>query len=278
MADIPHQKWLQPNLEQQALQYAASHIVPEHYQQIKQRRQHQADKMLQAVHERLVKEIQYWSEQYIKLKDEAEAGKQPKVQPENTRRTVDELNARLEQRRQELNAMKDVVSATPVVIGGALVVPHGLLDQRQGQHEGTVVDAQARARVEALAMQAVIAAEEQLGHTVFDVSADKCGWDITARPPADAQGALQQDRHIEVKGRAQDQTTLTISRNEIIYALNQADKFWLAIVLVDGASDACHGPYYVKNPFISEPEFGVASITYNLEDLLAKAVAPEATL
>ncbi|GAB4363858.1 MAG: protein NO VEIN domain-containing protein [Methylohalobius sp. ZOD2] len=69
---------------------------------------------------------------------------------------------------------------------------------------------------------------------------------------------------------------MTVSRNEIIYALNQAEKFWLAIVIVDGESH--EGPYYVKNPFISEPDFGVASINYDLDDLLALAVPPQRTL
>ncbi len=39
-----------------------------------------------------------------------------------------------------------------------------------------------------------------------------------------------------MKGRAQDQTTITVSRNEIIYGLNQTNQFILAIVLVDGES------------------------------------------
>jgi hypothetical protein len=76
-------------------------------------------------------------------------------------------------------------------------------------------------------------------------------------------------RHIEVKGRAQGQTTLTVSRNEIIYALNQREQFILAIVLVDG--DSYQGPYYLTNPFNQEPDFGVASINYDLEGLLSRS-------
>ena len=41
-------------------------------------------------------------------------------------------------------------------------------------------------------------------------------------------------RHIEVKGRAKDASTITVTRNEILYGLNQSDKFLLAVVLVDG--------------------------------------------
>jgi hypothetical protein len=76
-------------------------------------------------------------------------------------------------------------------------------------------------------------------------------------------------RHIEVKGRAQGQTTITVSRNEIIYGLNQTNQFILAIVVVDG--DSHQGPYYLLNPFNQEPDFGVASINYDLEELLSQA-------
>ncbi len=51
--------------------------------------------------------------------------------------------------------------------------------------------------------------------------------------------------------------------------MNQQDKFWLAIVIVDG--DAHEGPFYVQNPFHQEPEFGVASINYDFEDLLVNS-------
>ena len=121
-------------------------------------------------------------------------------------------------------------------------------------------------------MQAVIDAEEAMGHEVTDVSDQKCGWDITARPPA-VDGRLPEDRHIEVKGRAKGQTTITVSRNEIIYGLNQADKFILAVVIVDG--DCYERPCYIRNPFSIEPDFGVASVNYELNQLLSCSVQPD---
>ena len=117
-------------------------------------------------------------------------------------------------------------------------------------------------------MQSVINHEKSLGHEVKDVSDEKCGWDITSQPPK-TNGKLAAARHIEVKGRAQGQTTITVSRNEIIYGLNQTNQFILAIVLVDG--DSYQGPYYLLNPFNQEPDFGVASINYDLEELLSRA-------
>jgi hypothetical protein len=219
------------------------------------------------VNERLVKEISYWQNRYLKLSDEVAAGKQPQLQPDNAKRRVEELTARLQQRKKELDAMADVVSSQPVVIGGALVIPQGLMAQRKGENL-FVIDAAARKRVEQIAMQAVMDLETRLGHTVTDVSQQKCGWDITSHPPA-VNDKLVATRHIEVKGRAQGQTTLTVSRNEIIYALNQREQFILAIVLVDG--DSYQDPYYLTNPFNQEPDFGVASINYDLEELLTRA-------
>jgi hypothetical protein len=55
----------------------------------------------------------------------------------------------------------------------------------------------------------------------------------------------------------------------MLYALNQADKFLLALVLV-GEDDTVDGPYYVSNPFDAEPGWGVSSVNYDLNSLLAK--------
>ncbi len=38
-------------------------------------------------------------------------------------------------------------------------------------------------------------------------------------------GKLPETRHIEVKGRVKGAGTITVTRNEMLYALNQADKF-----------------------------------------------------
>ncbi len=267
VTDVLKASWITSDLEALALNHAAQQLVPEHFKEVKERRERQADKTLAAVHERLIKEINHWSQQAIKLSHDVEAGKQPRMQPENARRRAEELTARLNERSKELETMKNVTSSTPVVLGGALVIPQGLLAQRAGD-QVFAVDAAARARIERIAMQAVFDHEHGLGNTTKDVSAEKCGWDITARPPDNPDGSLLPDRHIEVKGRAKGQSTITVSRNEIIYALNQKEKFWLAIVIVDG--DSYEGPFYIRQPFSMEPEPGVASINYNLDELLSK--------
>lgn len=127
-----------------------------------------------------------------------------------------------------------------------------------------------------LQLKTVTDAEMALGHEVFDVSADKCGWDLTSRPPrkkaADGRFVIPLERRIEVKGRQKNQTTITVSRNEILYALNQKEKFILALVLIDG--EEVNGPHYVHSPFSREPEDFTASVNLELTNLLNRAVPP----
>ncbi|MDE2430518.1 MAG: DUF3883 domain-containing protein, partial [Burkholderiales bacterium] len=257
------------NLEQLALIHASTHLVPEHFEEVKGRRERTVTKTLNAVHERLVKEINYWSDREIKLKEDLVAGKDVRLSIDNVGRTIDDLRARLDSRTKELETFRHVTSATPVVAGGALVIPAGLLAQRKGE-PGWTVDAQARSRVEQVAMRVVRENEEARGHRVIDVSAEKCGWDLTSLPPS-VDGKLPISRHIEVKGRAKGQSTITVTRNEVLYGLNQADKFLLAIVLVDGEKH--EGPYYVRNPFTQEPDWAVASINLDLGELIKKSEA-----
>ena len=268
--DVLRAAWISQNLEQVALAHASSQLVPEHFDEVRSRRERQVDKTLTAVHERLVKEINFWSDRYIKFREDLNAGKDVRLPLDNARRTIEELTARRETREKELLAMRHVISATPVIVGGALVIPAGLLAQRKGE-PGWSADAAARTRVEQVAMQAVMETERTLGNKVFDVSAQKCGWDVTSNPPAQ-DGKLPPSRHIEVKGRAKGQTTITVSRNEILYALNQADKFILAIVLVD--RDTHEGPFYVQHPFTQEPDWAETSKNLDLNQLLSRAEHP----
>ena len=62
---------------------------------------------------------------------------------------------------------------------------------------------------------------------------------------------------------------MTVTRNEILYALNQREKFVLAIVRVDG--DRIDGPHYVRAPFNQAPDWAEASRNFELNALLARA-------
>lgn len=273
--DVLSASWITADQEARAVSLAAATLVPDHYTEVASRRTAHVEKTLNAVHDRLTKEIAFWQDRWLKLKEDGEAGKDVRLNLENVRRTIADLEGRLDNRKQELHAMRHVDNGTPVVLGGALVVPAGLMRSRRGDEPIDPVtaqfaaDATARARIERVAMSAVRCAEEARGCRIVDVSADKCGWDLTSYPPI--VGKLQPEaRHIEVKGRIKGATTVTLTRNEMLYGFNQGEKFVLAIVFV-GEGESVDGPYYVRKPFDREPGWGVASINYVLSDLLAKA-------
>lgn len=258
---------LQTDWSAAALAYAASHLLPNHYRELKSKHEAQVEKVAHAVEQRLGGEIRYWHEQYELLQAQIDEGEASYMQPETALKRLTSIKQRLAERQHELQNSLHLLPSAPRIISSALVAPQGLL-MKLREDDGYFISTAAKARVENIAMRAVLNHERQLGHQVVDVSSEKCGWDITACPPA-LPGQLPPERHIEVKGRAKGQSTLTITRNEILYALNQAEKFWLAIVLVEG--EDFEGPYYVHKPFDREPDFGVASVNYQLKDLLGKA-------
>lgn len=273
--ELLHSDWIRADQEQRALALAASTLVPEHFSEVADRRIAHVDKTLSAVHARLTKEIAYWSDRWVRLKEDQEAGKDVRLNLDNIQRTINDLNGRLENRKRELQSMRHVTNGTPIVLGGALVIPQGLLKKLRGEipDDPAVAafsaDPAARSRIEMLAMNAVRAAEEARGCRVIDVSAQKCGWDITSYPPAE-NGTVPVSRHIEVKGRVKGATTITVTKNEIFHSWNQGEKYHLAIVLV-GEDETIDGPHYLQHPFKEEPGWGVASVNYDLRTLLEQS-------
>jgi hypothetical protein len=224
-----------------------------------------------AVHERLTKEAMYWDHRATELKNQELAGRpNAKLNSGIARRRADDLEARRAARMEELEAERHLAPLPPVVIGGALVIPAGLLRTLLPMPEtppdwaGTPEE---RARIEQLAMAAVLAAERALNYAPRDVSGDKVGYDIESAVPG--TGRL---RFIEVKGRARGAATVTLTRNEILTALNKPDDWVLALVEVDG--DRAAPPCYLRQPFRREPDFGATSVNYDLADLLGRATEP----
>lgn len=74
------------------------------------------------------------------------------------------------------------------------------------------------------------------------------------------------------RGRVRGSATVTVTRNEVCYGLNQKDKFILALVFVDG--DSVDGPHYVRHPFEMEPDWHVASVNLDIAKLMSRAEKP----
>ena len=284
--------WLQGDLESMAVTYAVTSLVKQHFDEVKARSEERVTKTIAAVKDRLVKEIRYWDERANDLKMQELAGKtNAKMNSGKARVRADELQARLEKRMKDLEDERQISPLPPVVIGGALVIPGGLLARLRGIRTGEPATfAHETKRVELAAMDAVMAAEKALGNDPVDVSSQKCGYDIESLI-RDGKGKM---RFIEVKGRIAGAATVTVSKNEILTALNKPDDFILALVEVPSSSafqdadpweigetmkrygDVYNGckVCYVRKPFTKEPDFGVTSVNYALSELLAKGEPP----
>jgi hypothetical protein len=288
VATLLEEQWLRRDLADQALRYAITDLVPGHFEEVRRRKEELVAKTMVAVKERLTKEIIYWDHRAVDLQLQEEAGKTPRINSARARQRRDDLEARLQRRTEELEQERRVSPLPPVLIGGALVVPGGLLARLKGIRSAEpALFARETKRVELAAMAAIMATEVRLSYKPRDVSKDKCGYDIESLVPED--GRL---RFIEVKGRIQGATSVTVTKNEILTALNKPDAFILALVEVPLAAfpegDAFHtgiaderGQYeagagcvvrYVRNPFTREPDFGATSVNYNWDDLWARGI------
>jgi hypothetical protein len=221
-------------------------------------------KTMAAVKERLTKEIAYWDHRAEELKLQELAGKTPRLNSGKARERCDQLTRRLQERMQELELEKQLAPQPPIVIGGALIVPEVVLAELMGRpREKNGVDVR---RIEALAMATVMEAERQGGRIPTDVSAQNLGYDIESREPETGRLWL-----IEVKGRHVNADTVTITRNELLVALNKRDDYHLAIARVRD-DDGIESLHYIQDPLeralSGDVLFGQVAMIFKIEELL----------
>ena len=260
--------WIGRDLEQKALGYAITQVVPEHLTEVRTRKLALLEKTEAAVKERLVKEITYWDHRAEQLKLQEQSGKpNARLNSGEARKRADALQGRLEKRMSEIGQEKQISPLPPVVLGGVLVVPAGLIAAMAGRPASvlaTSADTQAAA---ARARQIIMEIERGLGFEPTDREFEKLGYDIESRVPH--TGRL---RFLEVKGRVTAADTITVTRNEILYSLNKPDDFILAIV--EFLDEEAHRVHYARRPFQREPDFGVVSVNYKFSELIERAGEP----
>ena len=262
----PEAQWITRELEAKVLGLCRGQVVPEHLQEVRGHKLPLLAKTEAAVKERLSKEINYWDHRAEQLKEQEAAGKpNAKLNSGEARKRADNLQGRLQKRLEELKLEAQISPLPPVVLGGLLVVPLGLLAAMTGRPLVAATPAQtadkqaAAARARAIVMEV----ERSLGYEPVDREFEQLGYDIESSVPG--TGKL---RFIEVKGRDSDGETITVTKNEILYSLNKPDDYILAIVEFMGDG---HQVHYVRRPFSREPDFGVTSVNYDLAELIARA-------
>ncbi len=265
---LPECAWISRELEQQVLAHAVTQVVPQHLAEVRGPRLELIARTEAAVKERLTKEITYWDHRAEELQAQERAGKpNARLNSQEARKRADLLQARLEKRMEELQLERQIAPLPPVVLGGVLVIPKGLLERMTGKAPRTTVPVDTQA-VAARARAIVMGIEQHLGYEPTDREFDKIGYDIESRVPG--TGRL---RFIEVKGRAAEADTVTVTRNEILTSLNKPENYILALVAFETLER--YQVRYLQRPFQREPDFGVTSVNYNFAELWARAGEPE---
>ncbi len=264
----PECGWITKELENKAQSHAIGFVVPEHLSEVRNRKLDLIAKTEAAVKDRLTKEINYWDHRAADLKAQEQAGRvNARLNSDEARKRADGLEFRLQKRMEELRLERQISALPPVVLGGFLVVPMGLLAAIVGKSISTLRASADNQAVAARARAIVMEIERSLGFEPKDREFEKLGYDIESR--VREQGKL---RFLEVKGRAAGADTVTVTKNEILYSLNKPEDFILAIV--EFHPDGSHRAHYIRKPFQREPDFAVTSVNYDMMELIARAEAP----
>jgi SNF2 family DNA or RNA helicase/tetratricopeptide (TPR) repeat protein len=124
----PECAWIGRDLEQKAQSHAIANVVPEHLDEVRSRKLELIAKTEAAVKDRLTKEINYWDHRAEDLKHQEQAGKpNARLNSNEARRRADTLQARLQKRMEDLQLESKLSPLPPVILGGVLVIPAGLL-------------------------------------------------------------------------------------------------------------------------------------------------------
>ena len=265
-------EWLRSDVSNLGLSYAIESAVPEHLDEVRRRTVTRVEKTMAAVKDRLTKEITYWDHRANELKQQELAGKQLRggLNSGKARQRADELEARLKRRLEELEKERELSPLPPVIVGGALVLPAGLLERLRGQREaGPQVYAKLTEWTERRAVDTVLALERSLGREPHEMPRNNPGYDVESRDSRTGDLFF-----IEVKGRVEGADVVTVTKNEILTSKNKPGQFILALVeVVD--DDAATGRYLRGELAGAEGlHFATTSVNYDWNQMFQAGEEP----
>jgi len=270
LASVIEGSWVRADLEDAAVSYGIA-LSRAHVEEVRRRTLDRVDRTTEAVRTRLESQVRYWDHRSSELRERELAGKLPSsgMNSARARERADGLQARLRQRLEALDAERQLSSTPPVVAGGALIVPAGLLSSLRGASaESDRQRGRQQAVAERAAAGAVLAAELALGRNANEMPTRTGGFEIESK---DANGNLL---FITVKCRPDTGGTVTIARSEIGVARNKPDQHILA--LVEPADTGRPEVRYLRHAFqdVADPAFDTASVSLRWNPLFEKARMP----
>jgi superfamily II DNA or RNA helicase len=243
--------WLRTSLEEAAVSHGVE-LARRHLDEVRRRTLDRVERTREAVRSTLQAQIQHWDHRASQLRERELAGKLPAsgMNSAKARQRADELGSRLRQRLAELDAEGRLASAPPVLAGGALVIPAGLLarlgDRRFGSHR------QAMTRTEAI--RAVLAAERSAGRVPTEMPPGHQGYDIESRAADDST------LFITVKQNSTGSDVLLITQSEFGVARNAAAQHVFALAAVGAAGVPVVRYLRHGTGTIADPGFGASAV------------------
>ena len=255
--------WLSVSLATVARNHSMAEMAGPHFAEIKRVTDERVARVRAAVEKRLAGQIAYWDQRAEELKALELKGKKPRINSGRARQRADDLEARLESRRRELDLEADLVNVPPTVVGAALVVPQGLLDSLAGKPPPSQPSVDVD-EVDRRAVEAVMACERRLGREPKEMDHNNPGYDIESRDSG--TGMIY---FIEVKGRIEGRDSVNIKARQIREAINNRERFVLAIAVIP-EDDADPAVKYVRRPFSpkDQPHFAEVSRNFDLRKML----------
>jgi hypothetical protein len=273
LAPLARGEWLKSALSDRARGFAIAGLAGPHFEEVRIVIEERVARVRAAVHDRLTTEIRYWDERAADAGLKERDGKKTRggFTSGHARNIADDLQARLERRNRQLDEELDLSNQPPSVVGGALVIPQGLLDRLGGaKKDSPMLHSRDVEEVDRRAIVAVMAAEVSIGREPHEMDHHNPGYDIESKDPA--TGDLY---FIEVKGRIEGSETVNVKARQVRQAKNNSERFRLAIAVVPEDRMAEPLVRYVIDPFEdTELPFTAVSINLNLKKLLKQSVEP----
>ena len=261
--------WADQAAELAARDWAIEHMAGPHFEEMNVVTGERVAKTREAVRERLEAEIRFWDQRAEELKAQELAGKKPRVNSGRARSRADELEARMARRRLELDQEADLHNNPPTIVGAALIVPQGLVDQLDGTPPAPDAVAD-KMETDRRAVAAVLAAERTLGRNPEEQVHNNPGFDILSIDPETGIHYF-----IEVKGHLPQTTEISVSAQQVQKAKANPDRWRLAVASVPTDPDVEPAVRYLLEPFRDTVmHFAQTKVPLNVANLIATASEP----
>lgn len=260
--------WLKDR-ERDTISWIIAEQLPAFSHEVGAQRTVEFTRIRERVNARLTREVNRLETEALKADEDAAVGKKVRLSSETLRRRAEELSKRREHRLELIERQLSMSPLPPRITAIALVMPV----EAVGGEAGQSADAVARSEIERRGVDAVLAAERALGRQPEEQSHNNPGFDVLSR--AEGEPGIR----IEVKARIAGAGTFTITRTEVLTALNTAPHHRLALVRVSPDGAEHDELLYIGNAFQGvEPTwltgFDVVSQNLSWDDWWGRGQAP----